>query len=134
MEGMISVEVAKMQCEMEDAGRCKLTVKACSEGLVLKLLEVTHGQWLYRNVHLHDKVSGEKAMRRKESIRAELEYQMSLGENGLAEEDQYLLELNLDDLDHSTGEDQAIWLLSLKAARKARQLGENRDNTAAAGG
>ena len=35
MEGMISVEVAKMQCEMEDAGRCKLTVKACSEGLVL---------------------------------------------------------------------------------------------------
>eukprot|EP00956_Cyclotella_meneghiniana_P034903 scaffold109278_cov96-Cyclotella_meneghiniana.AAC.1 len=73
-------------------------------------------------------------MRRKESIWAELEYQMSLGENGLAEEDQYLLELNLDDLDHSTGEDQAIWLLSLKAARKVRQLGENRDNTAAAGG
>eukprot|EP00956_Cyclotella_meneghiniana_P039287 scaffold168688_cov23-Cyclotella_meneghiniana.AAC.1 len=59
---------------------------------------------------------------------------MSLGENGLAEEDRYLLELNLDDLDHSTGEDQAIWLLSLKAARKARQLRENRRNTAAAEG
>ena len=66
MEGMISVEVEKMQGEMEDAGRCEMTVKSWCEVLVLKLLEVTHGQWLYRNVHVHDKVSGEKAMRRKE--------------------------------------------------------------------
>eukprot|EP00956_Cyclotella_meneghiniana_P030106 scaffold74950_cov70-Cyclotella_meneghiniana.AAC.2 len=97
-----------MQCEMEEAGRCKLTVKSWSE------------------------VSGEKATRRKESIRIELEHQMSLDENGLTEEDQYLLELNLDDLDHSTGEDQAIWLLLLKAARKAQQqqLRENRGNKA----
>ena len=130
MEGMISVEVAKVQSEMEEAGQCKLTVKSWCEGLVLKLLEVTHGQWLYRNVHVHDRVSGENAMRRKESIRAELEYQMSLGENGLAEEDRYLLELNLDDLDHSTGEDQAIWLLALKAARKARRLRGTRSSTA----
>lgn len=110
MEGMISVEVVSMQREMEEAGKCKLTVEAWSAGLVLKLLEVVHGQWLYRNVHVHDIITGEKAMQRKESIRRELEYQMSLGENGVAEEDQYLLELNLDDLDHSTGEDQAIWL------------------------
>eukprot|EP00956_Cyclotella_meneghiniana_P010988 scaffold15408_cov41-Cyclotella_meneghiniana.AAC.6 len=90
---------------MEEAGQCKLTVKSWCAGLVLKLLEVTHGQWLYRNVHVHDRVSGEQAVHRKETIRVELEYQMSLGENGLAEEDRYLLELNLDDLDHSTGED-----------------------------
>eukprot|EP00956_Cyclotella_meneghiniana_P030706 scaffold78142_cov27-Cyclotella_meneghiniana.AAC.1 len=134
MEGMISVEVANVQSEMEEASQCKLTVKSLCAGLVLKLLEVTHGQWLYRNVHVHDKVSGEQAVRRKETIRAELEYQMSLGENGMAEEDRYLLELNLDDLDHSTGEDQAIWLLLLKVARKVRQLRENRRNTAAAEG
>eukprot|EP00956_Cyclotella_meneghiniana_P013695 scaffold19953_cov37-Cyclotella_meneghiniana.AAC.4 len=113
MEGMISVEVAKVQSEMEEAGQCKLTVKSWCAGLV---------------------VSGEQAVHWKETIRAELEYQMSLGENGLAEEDRYLLEHNLDDLDHSTGEDQAIWLLALKAARKARQLRENRRNTAAAEG
>ena len=134
MEGMISVEVAKVQSETEEAGQCKLTLKSWCEGLVLKLMEVTHGQWLYRNIHVHDRVSGEHAMRRKESIRAELEYQMSLGENGLAEEDRYLLELNLDKFDHSTGEDQAIWLLSLKAARKARQLRGARSTTATAEG
>ena len=30
---MISVEVANMQCETEEAGRCKLTVRSWSEGL-----------------------------------------------------------------------------------------------------
>ena len=129
MEGMISKEAVKMQSEMEDAGKCKLTVKGWSAGLVVKLLEVTHGQWLYRNVHVHDIISGEKAMGRKESIRNEFEY-----EAGLAEEDQYLLDIDLDDLDHSTGEVQAIWLLALKAARKAQQIREDRANTTAPGG
>ena len=93
-----------MQKKVEEAGKCKLTVNLWSAGSVLKLLVVTPGQWLYRNVHLHDIISGEKAMQRKETVPRELEYQMSLGEgeSGLAEEDQYLLllELDLDDLDH----------------------------------
>ena len=133
MEGMIPKVVVMIQSETEDASKCRLTVKAWSAGLVVKLLEVTHGQWLYRNVHVHDIISGEKARNRKESIRKELEHQMEVGEDGLAKEDHYLLDINLDDLDHSMGEDQAIWLLALKAARKAQQLRESRANGTAAG-
>jgi hypothetical protein len=33
-----------------------------------------------------------------------------------------LLEINLDDLDHSTGEEQTYWLLALQVAKEARQL------------
>ena len=133
MEGMIPKAAVMIQSETEDASSCRLTVKAWSSGLVVKLSEVTHGQWLYRNVHVHDIISGEKARDRKESIRKELEHQMAVGEDGLAEEDHYLLDINLDDLDHSTGEDQAIWLLALKAARKAQQLRESRANGTAEG-
>eukprot|EP00956_Cyclotella_meneghiniana_P026063 scaffold55552_cov75-Cyclotella_meneghiniana.AAC.2 len=128
MEGMIPKVAVMIQSETEDASKCRLTVKAWSAGLVVKLLEVTHGQWLYRNVHVHDIISGEKARNRKESIRKELEHQMEVGEDGLAKEDHYLLDINLDDLDHSMGEDQAIWLLALKAARKAQQLRESQAN------
>ena len=71
--GVDSVEAVKMQSEAEDAGKCKLTVKMCSAGLVVKLLEVTHGQWLYQNVHVHNIISGKKAMSRKDDIRKELE-------------------------------------------------------------
>lgn len=54
MEGMISKEVVAIQRKAEDAGKFKMTVRNWSAGLVTKLLEVTHGQWLYRNVHVHD--------------------------------------------------------------------------------
>ena len=56
-----------------------------------KLLECTHGQWLYRNVHVHDSVSGAIASQRKEEIQHEIEKQQDLGEEGLTAEDHYLL-------------------------------------------
>ena len=126
LEGMVSKEIAAIQSDTMYGGRFQISVENWTIGLVEKLLEVTHGQWLYRNVHVHDAKAGEKAMYRKEEIRRELEHQMSLGGEGLGEEDQYLLEINLDDLEHSTGEDQAIWLLALQAARKAQQIRSSR--------
>ena len=51
---------------------------------MVKLLEVTHGQWLYRNVHIHDIISGEKATHVKESIWRELVLQMGIGGDGLS--------------------------------------------------
>ena len=133
MEGMISKEILKIQGKTEEAEKIKLSVSNWGVGLVTKLMEVTHGQWLYRNVHVHDAVSGEKAMNKKEAIRKELEVQMMLDEEGLVEEDQYLLRIKLDELDHSTGEEQAIWLMALRAARKAQKIREDRSNVSASG-
>ena len=47
---------------------------------------------------------------------------MELGQEGLAEEDWFLLEINIDDIETSSGEDQTYWLLSLRAARVAWSL------------
>jgi hypothetical protein len=79
---------------------------------------------------VHNRTAGDLVTRRKEEIRDALEEQMELGEEGLAEEDRFLLEINLDDLDNSTGEDQTYWLLSLQAARDARQLLLQQNNMA----
>jgi hypothetical protein len=51
-----------------------------------------------------------------------LEDQLELGGEGLDEDDRFLLEINLEELDTSSGEDQAYWLLALEAARDARAL------------
>jgi hypothetical protein len=127
MEGMISKEIVAIQSKAEVDGRCKMTFDNWSAGLVTKLLEVTHGQWLYRNVHVHDIFTGERARMRKEEIRKELEYQIALGGEELEEEDQYLLEINLEDLDSATGEDQVYWLLALQTARRAWQIRRERE-------
>ena len=122
MEGMISRELVELQKYALVEAESRLTVDSWAKALVIKLIEVAHGQWIYRNVVVHDKTAGELVMRRKEEIRVALEEQMELGEEGLAEEDRYLLDINLDDLDNSTGEDQMYWLLAIQSAREAREL------------
>ena len=96
---------------------------------MIKLIEVTHGQWLYRNVHVHDKVAGVHATRRKEELRKEIIDQLHIGEERLGEEDKYLLEINLDNLESTSEEMQEYWLLAIKAAREAIHLQPRAEQT-----
>ena len=90
-----------------------LSLDKWAKGLAIKLLEATHGQWLYRNMLVHDTVSVLKAAESKEELQREIEDQIELGGLGLDEQDRYLLEINLEDLETSTGEDQYYWLIAI---------------------
>ena len=52
----------------------------------------------------------------------EIEHQLELGEEGLAEEDKFLLECNFDELATTNGEQQEYWILAIEAAREACRL------------
>ena len=60
MEGMISSEALVIQAECVDLGGFLLSLDNWAKGLAIKLLEATHRQWLYRNMLVHDTVSGLK--------------------------------------------------------------------------
>ena len=68
MEGMISSEALSIQAECVHLGGCSLLLDNWAKGLAIKLLEATHGQWLYRNMLLYDTVSGLKAAESKEEL------------------------------------------------------------------
>ncbi len=68
MEGMITKEILPFQEDHITLGHGKLTIDQWAQGLVVKLLEVTHGQWLYRNFHVNDATDGVAATVRKEEI------------------------------------------------------------------
>jgi len=131
MEGMVSKEIVSIQWEYLVLSGSSMTVDRWMSGLIIKLLEVTHGQWLYRNIQVHDIVSGVEATLRKEEILMEIEKQQELGTEGLAEEDKYLMEINLDDLETTSGEKQEYWLLAIRAARMATTLSNNSERVAA---
>ena len=76
MEGMISSEVLAIQAECVDLGVCLLFLDSWAKGLAINLLETTHGQWLYRNMLVHDTVCGLKAAERKEEQQREIEDQI----------------------------------------------------------
>ena len=119
MEGMLSRGVVAIQKDYWMSLGSVWKLKRWSTGLIIKLLEATHGQWLYRNVVVHDKVAGTLATTRKETLLEEIDAQIARGEDGLLEEHRYLLEINLDSMSESDGETQEYWLLAIMAARVA---------------
>jgi hypothetical protein len=95
MEGMISKQIRGIQALYHKVEGSTISPEHWTMGLVIKLLEITHGQWLYRCVQIQDEVSGTKAMRWKEELQREIERQQEIGAENLWEEDQYLCEINL---------------------------------------
>ena len=130
MEGMVSKEMLKIQDDYHAFYGGTYDALGWTEQLVIRLLEVTHGQWLYRNVLVHDQVSGVLATQRKERLQTEIEQELLLGGEGLEEADRFLLEINMEDLETTSGETQAYWLLAISAARAARLLqGQDQQNS-----
>ena len=99
MEGMISSEALVSQAECVVQVGCSLSLENWAKGLAIKLLEATHGKWLYRNILGHDTVSVLKAAERKEELQREIEDPIELGGSGLDEQDRYLLDINLEDIE-----------------------------------
>ncbi len=60
-----------------------------------------------------------QATARKEEIQLAIEAQQEMGTEDLLEEDQYLAEVNLEDLESTSGERQEYWLIAIRAAREA---------------
>ena len=126
MEGMVSQRIIDIQEEYFALRGTSWKLDKWASGLVIRLLEVTHGQWLYRNVMVHDATTGHLAMAKKEEIAAKIVEQYDLGVGDMLAEDQYLLEVNLRDLQESTGEQHEYWLLAIQAAWVAGEIARGR--------
>ncbi len=125
MEGMVARGIETVLNSEEGLGDdCTMTAEKWTAVLVQKLLEMTHGMWIYRNLMIHDGVSGVLATSRKEKLQEAIEHQLELGGDGLREEDKWMMEVNLGDLSEGTGERECYWLLAIQAAREHRRLTE----------
>ncbi len=122
MEGMISKSMRGIQRLYHDRHGTHITPDRWAQGLILKLLEATHGQWIYRNIQIHDWVAGTKATLWKDKLQREIEKQLELGTTGQLEEDQLLMEVQLGDMEATSGEQEEYWLVAIKAAREAMTL------------
>ena len=123
MEGMVCLGMRRIQANFSETGISNIETTRWSCGLITKLLEATHGQWLYRCVQTHDTISGINATMRKEQLQREIERQqdMDIGEDW-EQEDRYLAEVNLEDLESTSGANQEYWLLAIRTAREASRL------------
>ena len=71
---------------------------------------------------MHDLISGTASTLRKEEIQTGILKKQELGTNAMEEREKYLMEINLEDLENTSGERQQYWLLAIRAAREASKL------------
>ena len=122
MMGMLSMQMAAVQSVYILQHYLALPVSKWLSGLITQLLQVTHCQWIYRCVLVHDQATGTLISAHKEELLKEIEHQLVLGDKGLMEEDRFLLECNFDELTMTNGEQQEYWILAIQAAREACRL------------
>ena len=124
MEGMVSKEMWNIQRTHASISGMRHNTERWGVELVIvtHLLEVTHGQWLYHNIQVHDRLTGILATQRKEELQMEIERQRELGMEWLLEEDCYLAECSLGDLEETSGMKETYWLLAIKATREVSRL------------
>ena len=78
MKGMTSKETSSLQQEHTRISGLVISINIWSQGLVVNPLEATHGQWLYRNVQLHDSIMEVNATLRNEELQTPIEDQLEL--------------------------------------------------------
>jgi hypothetical protein len=119
MEGMVSKRLLDIQRDYLGCIGSRRCATKWISGLIKQLLQVTHSQWLYRNVVVHDRTTGTLIAEHKEELLKEIDRQKDIGVDGLLQEDRYLLEINHEDWESSNGEREEYWLLAIQSARKA---------------
>ena len=88
-------------------------------GLITQLQQVTHSQWIYRCVPVHDQTTGTLISAHKEDLLWEIVHQLTLGPAGLAPEDRFLRECNFDESATTNSKHQECWPLAIHAAKEA---------------
>jgi hypothetical protein len=63
---------------------------------VTRLLEITHGQWIDRNLIFHKNTTGTLVTQNKETLMAEIIQHIESGRDGLSEEDGPMVKVNIE--------------------------------------
>ena len=121
MEGKLSKEIFLLQRHSLARSPSRLTIADWSRHLISQVLQMSHAQWVFRNVSLHDAAQGYIRVQKRESILQEVDRLAEIDPILLPEDSKYLLEIDFSSLHRDTLEKQSYWLLAMKAAVKAGQ-------------
>jgi hypothetical protein len=89
---------------------------------IAKILQLTHLQWIYWNISLHEKHQGYLQNKQLEDLLQEIAKPSKLSPNEVPDNCQFLLKVNFTKLTTFHLETQQHWTLAMNAALAAQQL------------
>ena len=98
---------------------CRITGADWMKAFISHLLQISHSQWIFRNYTLHDKQRGYLRLRLRKEVLRKIHELLETLPSEVPPECQYLLELDHSAMYKASYEEQAYWVLAMKAARRA---------------
>ena len=97
----------------------RTTAEYWSRGLIRRLVQITHRQWIYRNSTVHHKVHGSLSQAQHDHLMDTIEDYLHIDPMTLLPEDRGLLDVDFDKLAESTVVDQETWVSEMSTAVSA---------------
>ena len=101
---------------------CRINADDWCKQFIARLIKISHTQWVFRNLTLHDAQFGHLAMLRRAELARELEGLQALDPQDVPPESAFLLDFDPADLAESDISKQEQWILAMQAARKAGMM------------
>jgi hypothetical protein len=121
-EGCISTHFYEIQSFHLTMSSSYLNGEDWTKQFILKLLQITHSQWIYQKFSLHDRWHGYLHTKNAAEIMQEIETLSNLAPKDVLKASRFLLEINFTDLSRWYIKTQKYWTLSVNAARTAQEL------------
>ena len=118
-EGKLSKSFRVIQQDHLKQQETRVTVDSWLKGFVSKLLAMTHSQWLFRCITKHYRLKGTLLLARKEDLLKEIERQLDMGVDTIANEDRWMLEVDVDQLRNTSLSEKQYWIHAVEAAQQA---------------
>ncbi len=121
LHGRIPQSITNLQtAHCQGLVRCHLTGRDWTRGFIRQVLRLSHSQWIYRNFTLHHKTRGYLALKKKAAVLHEIEELSEKRPEDLPDDCRFLLEMDFESLVLASYEQQAYWVLAMKAAVRSR--------------
>jgi hypothetical protein len=94
---------------------------------ISKILQITHSQWMYRNISLHNKKHGYFRNKQLEDLLQDIAALSDISQEDIPDNCRFLLEFNFTKLTAAHLETQRYWTLAMDAAIAARHQERQRE-------
>jgi len=119
-EGCVSKELQKRQSFHLQMSSSRLNGSDWTRQLISRILQITHSQWIYRNISLHNKTNGYLHNKTGKELANEIHRLAELEPDDVPTDSRFLLEMDEGVLTKAHVETQAYWVTAVIAARKAK--------------
>ncbi len=121
-EGHILSHFYEIQSFYLEMSSCYLNGEDWTKQFISKILQITHSQWIFRNISFHNKKNGYLRNKTADELLQHINSMSEVSPEELPESSRFLLEKTFSELSKHHLETQQYWTLAVDAALKAHAL------------